>query len=168
MVRVHLSPPNFPLTLLFRLVKEKLLTNKYFELEDLRNEKFLLIFEFEKTQTEGRRDVWNLTSAICNLESHLENWTKYARQTRDRTMWHPSLKWSQCFKKRVIKTITIFASEINSNRLEDHIKSVNCALRLAIVVRLSKVQGKRGLKRRLRYKGRRANALALRADEGRG
>ena len=57
MVRVHLSPPNFPLTLLFRLVKEKLLINKYFELEDQRKEKFLLIFEFERTQTESRKGV---------------------------------------------------------------------------------------------------------------
>ena len=58
---------------------------------------------------------------------------------------------SQCFLKRVIKKITIFASEINSNRLEDHI---------AYLRKISR--------KRLSYKGRRANALALRADEGRG
>ena len=47
------------------------------------------------------------------------------------------------FLKRVINKLQFLRVKENSNRLEDHIK-------------------------RLSYKGRRANALALRADEGRG
>ena len=52
---------------------------------------------------------WIFNSGF-NLRSHLENWTMYERQTRDRTLWHPSLKRSQCFLKRVIK-IQLSSSE---------------------------------------------------------
>ena len=101
MVRVHLSPPIFDLALLFafacieiqRCVRR---LAKYKNNKAKKSEKKLRA-DFSIQETE----YWNLNSSRIQ-KSHLENWTKYARQTRDRTLWHPSLKSSQCFLKRVI------------------------------------------------------------------
>ena len=106
MVRVHLSPPNFDYCFVViackcqstcgaqRLVKRKIpILKRRFKKSDEDESRFQYLDDSLSIE------IW---IQLRIQKSHLENWTKYARQTRDRTLWHPSLKRSQCFLKRVI------------------------------------------------------------------